>query len=89
MTEDGHVTQTSHSPAHDVIELLPSQEARILPDLPQRSLKLALVFVLESLLLLLFFGVPALFPVIQTAGEGRGKSNVANVSEGNKFRLRV
>lgn len=65
------MTRTSRSPAHDVIELLPSQEARVLPDLPQRSLKLALVLVLESLSLLLLFGVPSLLTVIQTGGKKR------------------
>lgn len=65
------MTRTSRSPAHDVIEFLLSQEARVLPDLPQRSLKLTLVLVLESLSLLLFFGVPSLFTVIQTGGEKR------------------
>lgn len=87
------MSRTSHSPAHDVIEFLPSQEACVLPDLPQRSLKLALVLVLESLSLLLFFGVPSLFTVIQTGGERRGMISLAiesqNLSEGNKFLLHV
>lgn len=79
--ECSHMTRTSRSPAHDVIEFLPSQEPSVLPDLPQRSLKLALVLVLESLSLLLFFGVPSLFTVIQTGRERRGMISLALESQ--------
>lgn len=56
------------SPAHDLLQLLAGQEARVLPDLPQGALVLPLELVLEALPLLLLPGVAALLPVVQPAG---------------------
>lgn len=53
------------TPVHDLVELLSGQEARVLPDLPQSSLKLLLVLVLQSLLLSLFFGAATLLSIVQ------------------------
>lgn len=52
-------------PVHDLIELLPGQEARVLPDLPQSALELLLVLVLQSLLLPLLSGAATLLSVVQ------------------------
>lgn len=54
-------------PAHDLLERLASQEARVLPDLPQGALVLPLELVLQTLPLLLLPCVAALLPVIQPA----------------------
>lgn len=54
-------------PAHDLLELLASQEARVLPDFPQGSLVLPLELVLETLPLLLLPGVATLLPIVQPA----------------------
>lgn len=56
------------SPAHDLLELLAGQEARVLPDLPQGALVLPLELVLQTLPLLLLLGVAALLPIVQPAG---------------------
>lgn len=58
------------SPAHDFAEFLSRQEARILPDLPQSTLELFLVLVLQSFLLLLFSGAASLLPVVQPEERG-------------------
>lgn len=56
------------SPAHDLLQLLAGQEARVLPDLPQGALVLPLELVLEALPLLLLPGVATLLPIVQPAG---------------------
>jgi len=56
-------------PADRLLELLPRQEAVVLPELPQGALELLLVLVLGSLHLPLLLGVPSPLAVVQPADE--------------------
>lgn len=61
------------SPVHHLVELLLSQEARVLPELPQRALELLLVLVLQPLLLPLLPVGAVLLPIVQPDNTGSVK----------------
>lgn len=60
-----HERRVSPVPVHDLVELFSGQEARVLPDLPQSSLELLFILVLQSLLLSLLSGAAALLSIVQ------------------------
>lgn len=80
-----HGHRVLSTPAHDFVELLSSQEARVLPDLPQSALKLLLVFVLQSFLLSFLSGAAPLLTVVQAEECETKTSNRCNTGKGHVY----